>query len=293
MTTPSINANNHPASDMVNTVVARAHIRKMRGGAQSHLIEGADGFFYVVKFRNNPQHRRVLVNEFISSCLLRKLNIATPDIALIEVRPSLIESSPQLCIELASHTMPVEAGLHFGSKCPVDPNTVAIYDFLPDALLDKVNNCADFRGVMIFDKWVSNMDPRQTIFCRTAHRTSLNIAGSCSRPYRAFMIDNGFAFDGSRWQFINSTVQGLYSRRQVYLCVSGLASFQPWLDRIIRFPEPLLQKIFEAIPTQWLDGDGADLTRLFRALTLRRNMVATLVEACAQAPLSPFPNWCH
>ena len=33
-------------------------IRKLRVGAQAHLMECDDGRFYVVKFRNNPQHRR-------------------------------------------------------------------------------------------------------------------------------------------------------------------------------------------------------------------------------------------
>ena len=46
-------------------------LRKMRGGAQSHLIECADGHAYVVKFTNNPQHRRVLPNEWIAGEFLR------------------------------------------------------------------------------------------------------------------------------------------------------------------------------------------------------------------------------
>ena len=46
-------------------------IRKMRGGAQAHLIEADDGNFYVVKFRNNPQHRRILVNEWLGGSFLR------------------------------------------------------------------------------------------------------------------------------------------------------------------------------------------------------------------------------
>jgi hypothetical protein len=37
-------------------------IRRMRGGAQSHLMRSSDGHYYVVKFQNNPQHRRVLLN---------------------------------------------------------------------------------------------------------------------------------------------------------------------------------------------------------------------------------------
>src|ERR1039458_10482114 len=54
-------------------LTAIRHIRKMRGGAQSHLMEADDGQWYVVKFRNNPQHHRVLVNELLASRLLAYL----------------------------------------------------------------------------------------------------------------------------------------------------------------------------------------------------------------------------
>jgi len=50
----------------------------MRGGAQSHLIQASDGLYYIVKFRNNPQHRRILVNELIASKILAYLQIASP-----------------------------------------------------------------------------------------------------------------------------------------------------------------------------------------------------------------------
>ena len=60
-------------------VDARRLIRKMRGGAQAHLIRAADGDHYVVKFLNNPQHRRILVNEWIASVFLRYLGISTPE----------------------------------------------------------------------------------------------------------------------------------------------------------------------------------------------------------------------
>jgi hypothetical protein len=43
-------------------VIAIQQIRRMRGGAQSHLMLASDNNLYVVKFRNNPQHERVLAN---------------------------------------------------------------------------------------------------------------------------------------------------------------------------------------------------------------------------------------
>jgi hypothetical protein len=46
-------------------IQAVQHVRKMRGGAQSHLMRASDGHYYVVKFQNNPQHLRVLANELL------------------------------------------------------------------------------------------------------------------------------------------------------------------------------------------------------------------------------------
>ena len=50
-------------------VLAVQAIRRMRGGAQSQLMLGADGKLWVVKFQNNPQHIRVLANELIATRL--------------------------------------------------------------------------------------------------------------------------------------------------------------------------------------------------------------------------------
>ena len=47
----------------------------MRGGAQSHLMRCADGHYYVVKFQNNPQHRRILVNELLGTRLASRLGL--------------------------------------------------------------------------------------------------------------------------------------------------------------------------------------------------------------------------
>ena len=68
-------------------VNARRLIRKMRGGAQAHLIECEDGNHYVVKFRNNPQHRRILVNEWISSVFLQYLQLSAPPAAIVNITP--------------------------------------------------------------------------------------------------------------------------------------------------------------------------------------------------------------
>jgi hypothetical protein len=55
------------------TVNAVQEVRRMRGGAQSHLMRASDGHLYVVKFQDNPQHTRSLVNELLATRLAHKI----------------------------------------------------------------------------------------------------------------------------------------------------------------------------------------------------------------------------
>ena len=64
-------------------ILAVQHIRRMRGGAQGQLMLGADGHVYVVKFQNNPQHTRVLANEFLASRLALAAGLSVPDVVLM------------------------------------------------------------------------------------------------------------------------------------------------------------------------------------------------------------------
>ena len=59
-------------------VTAVQHVRRMRGGAQGHLMRCSDGKFYVVKFRNNPQHLRVLANELLATRLAEGAELPVP-----------------------------------------------------------------------------------------------------------------------------------------------------------------------------------------------------------------------
>src|SRR5258708_27328612 len=112
-------------------VLARSFLRRMRGGAQAHLIEAQDGFHYVVKFRQTPQHRRILVNEWVASVLLDYLEIAQPVTRVIEITADFLAANPDIYIQLGTHRLPVQPGWHFGSRFPGNPITQAVYDILP------------------------------------------------------------------------------------------------------------------------------------------------------------------
>jgi hypothetical protein len=274
-------------------VDARRLIRKMRGGAQAHLIEAADGHHYVVKFLNNPQHRRILVNEWVASVFLRYLGISTPDAAIVRVGQAFLDENPEAGIQLGSHLQPIEPGWHFGSRFPGDPRHLAVYDFLPDTLLAQVENRAEFLGTLAFDQWMGNADSRQAIFFRARLREWLPAFEA--HPQRlgfvAQMVDHGFVFDGPHWRFQDSPLQGLYFRPLVYKGVRGLDDFQPWLDRIVHFPEEVMDQAVRQLPAAWMERDEDALMKLLERLLRRRKRVPELVEACRRGRVNLFPEW--
>jgi hypothetical protein len=267
-------------------------IRKMRGGAQAHLLQADDGGFWVVKFLQNPQHRRILVNEWISSVFLRFLQISQPETALIEVSEEFLRENPEVYIQLGSQRLPVGPGRHFASRFPGDPSVTAVYDFIPDALLRKVDNLAHFLGVLVFDKWMGNADARQSIFFRARVRDwSAASAGSGRAGFVAQMMDHGFVMNGPHWDFVDSPLQGLYFRPLVYESVRSLNAFQPWLDQVRHFPEEVMDMAYKQVPRQWVQGEETEFEALFEKLLRRRKRVEHLLEDCHTARINHFPNW--
>ena len=263
----------------------------MRGGAQSHLLEADDSHWYVVKFRNNPQHRRILVNELLSATFLDYLKIAVPEIALIHISPAFLAANPEVHLTLGTRRMAVEPGWHFGSRYPGDPARTAVYDFLPDALLPQVVNLEDFRAILVFDKWTGNADGRQSVFYRAMVRRGES-TGAGGRPgFVARMIDHGFTFNGPNWDFPESPLQGLYARRLVYDPVRGLDDFQPWLDQVMHFPEEVIDQAWKRIPPDWIEGEEDALEQMLERLFERRRRLPELIAACREARANPFPNW--
>jgi hypothetical protein len=274
-------------------IQARRMVRRMRGGAQAHLLEASDGHFYVVKFLGNPQHRRVLTNEMVAGTILGYLQISSPETALIEVTREFLQANPDVYFKLGSRHVEVNPGWHFASRYPGDPGMVSVYDFVPDSLLDQVNNISDFLGCMVFDKWVGNADGRQSIFLRApladwfperkVHPQKLG--------FLTLMIDHGFVFNGPHWEFVDAPAYGLYLRKLVYDGVTGWRSFEPWLTRVENFPDDVLDRAMRSIPPEWIVGEEGALEKLLELLMTRRTKVRRLIEDVRNSNVNPFSNW--
>jgi len=262
--------------------LALEHIRRMRGGAQAHMMRCDDGHYYIVKFQNNPQHLRILANEMLGTSLARRLGLPTAPVAVVEVRRELIEATADLAIQLGMGRTPCRPGLQFGSRFPGDPAEMTVHDYLPDEQLRTVENLNDFVGMLVFDKWTCNTNGRQAIFFMEPGRSQ----------YQAWMIDQGFCFNAQNWDFPDAPLRGLYARHRVYESVRGVETFEPWLERLEkRINETVLDELHKEIPPEWYNFDIEALFGLLERLNRRRKQVREWILAAKDSYRQPFPNW--
>ena len=263
-------------------VVAVQAIRRMRGGAQSQLMLGADGKLWVVKFQNNPQHIRVLANELIATRLAAAVGLPVPASDVVEVSEWLVRNSPGMQVDPVKGGPELcKAGLQFGSQFVGGLMPGQVMDYLPEQQLEEVRNLEDFAGMLCIDKWTGNCNGRQAVFERKGRE----------RKYRATFIDQGYCFNAGEWDFPDSPLRGVYARNIVYARVTGWKSFEPWLSRVEQMPGETLWGIAEAVPPEWYGGDTATIERLVETMLKRRSRVRELIEAFRNSDREPFPKW--
>jgi hypothetical protein len=262
-------------------VLAVQHIRRMRGGAQGQLMLGADGHIYVVKFQNNPQHLRVLANDFLASRLAVAAGLTAPEVDLIDVSNWLIDNTPELVIDMGSTRVPCQPGLQFGSRFVGGLMPGQVVDYLPEEQLAEVRNLAEFAGMLALDKWTGNGNGRQAVFCRKQRE----------RRYRAVFIDYGYCFGAGAWSFEDVPLRGVYYRNDVYRGISGWPSFEPWLTRFETLSADTVWAAANEVPPEWYGGDLSEMEALVEKLLGRRSCIRPLIEAFGNSDRRPFPNW--
>jgi hypothetical protein len=241
----------------------------------------SDGNYYVVKFRNNPQHLRVLANEMLATRLAERVGLPVPVTEAVGVDEWLVDHTPELSIQLAHNTIRCEAGLQFGSRYVVSPMEGQVWDYIPVEMLPRVRNLEAFAGMLVLDKWTGNANGRQAAFWRKSRE----------RLYTASFIDQGYCFNAGEWTFPDYPLRGVYARNEVYAGVRGWESFEPWLSRIEKMDEGVVWSVVNEIPPEWYGSAWEELEKLARALIERRDLVRGLIEIFRISPRRPFAGW--
>lgn len=189
-----------------------------------------------------------------------ELGIAVPPVAAIEVTAELLEQSPDARLMMGTRSLDYAAGTWSGSRYVVaDPGQDAVYDFLPDSLIPRVSNVAQFAAVLVADKWLCNQDSRQCVF----HRAGDGFA--------AAMVDHGYCFGGPRWDWCDAPILGLYSRPIVY----ADADFGLALEAVRRMRPAVIRAIVRDACATF----GADPRSLAETIADRRKLTPKLLQA--------------
>ena len=257
-------------------IKAIRHVSRLRGGSQAQVMLAEDGAKFVIKFQNNPQHNRVLANEYLACRLARMIGLSVPEPVIIDVDEQTIREQ-QITFTLAGRTVAPHPGPQFGSRMVTAD---LVFDFLPRTMLSRVRNISEFAGMLAFDKWTGNADGRQAVFYK----------GTRHRKYLTSFIDFGYCFNAGEWTFPDSPLRGTYALNGVYQHVRSMSDFAPWLERIEDFSPRELERIAGEIPCEWY-GEWPDLQNLLQRLLERRRNVRQLIEDFRLCSRSPFPNW--
>ena len=278
----SVQTEIHADRSNCQKVKAVEQVRRMRGGSQSHLMRCSDDNYYVVKFQNNPQHRRILVNELLGSRLAEMMGLPTTPSAVIQVTERLIDATNELVMELPRYRVPCSSGKNFGSRYFGNPRDLLTRDVIPSEELRRIDNFNDLMGMVVFDKWTCNCDGRQLVFLLQENG-----------KYAMACIDQGFCFNQGEWNFPDSPLRGLHRNKTIYRDhVRSLDDFEPWLGRVEReFTIDVLHEAARGIPTEWYDNDSKALDSLLAKLDRRRRAIRELLRlSCVRLPLI-FPYW--
>jgi HipA-like kinase len=253
----------------------------MQGGAQGHLMLGADGNAYVVKFQNNPQHMRVLANEFLASRIAKAAGLTAPESELVEVTKWLVDNTSELEVDLGRSRVKCKPGLQFGSRFVGGLMPGQVVDYLPEEKLIEVTNLAEFAGILALDKWTGNCNGRQAVFTRKQRE----------RRYRAVFIDFGYCFHAGDWEFEDAPLRGVYYRNAVYQTIRGWESFEPWLTRMETMAAETIWAAAGEVPPEWYGGDLSEMEALVEKLLARRSRIRELIDDFGRSDRMPFPKW--
>lgn len=219
----------------LRTIEATRYVTPLReGGSLPALVEASDDGLYVLKFHGAGQGPKALVAEIVAGELARALDLAVPELTLVELDPTLALAEPDQEIQ---DLLDASAGLNLG------------VDFLPGAMpfgpaagpAPTPELAAD---VVWFDALVTNVD-------RTARNTNLLLWHG-----RLWLIDHGAAL---YFHHAPERVVG-HERRpfeaiEEHVLLPFAGSIADADARLApRVTEALLRDVVTAVPESWLGG---------------------------------------
>lgn len=232
----------------------------------------------LIKFAENSQDVRVLVNEGVAGQLGRDMGLPCPAPMVVFVSEKFLELNRARLPE--AYRDQVQPGLHLGLA-----GVSGTYDNPPQSLILQATNVTDIAGTIVFDVWCRNHDRNNP--------GNFLIQGTGTSSIRFIPIDQGYCFGQPQWDVtITQTVSDIQPQAcfMPEMCqrIESFDDFQPWLERVafIATTAHELEDAVNSVPGQW----GISLPErnaLVEFLKQRAPQVGDLLRAHRDH----FPNW--
>jgi hypothetical protein len=220
-------------------VPAASFLYKLCGSSQPSILQGEDGAFYVVKFRGFPGHQS-LINEVIGTELIRCMGLPAPDWAPIAISSDFIERNQGLWFCADGSPIKPLPGLHFGSRLIEAAEEQRTYQMIPHAWIDRIENRADFLGMLVLDLWANNCDRRQAVFLSDG-RDRLH----------AYFIDNDFMFGGKFGFERTCPRRAMVYDLDIYRGLWDVQTVKKWAHLADGIGENAIRRIVKSVPDEW------------------------------------------
>ncbi len=218
-------------------VTATRYVTPLReGGSLPGLVEADDDGLYVVKFHGAGQGPRALVAEWLAGELARAIGLPVPDLAFVEVDPSLGDAEPD---EEIHDLVRASGGRNLG------------LDFLPGAL--SFNPAAHPQVDPAFAADVVWLDGLVTNPDRTVANPNLLLWHG-----RIWLIDHGAAlYIHHTWRDPDAHARRPFERLRDHVLLPFAGSIEEADARLTgRIDGDLIAGLVAAIPDAWLPDDA-------------------------------------
>jgi hypothetical protein len=231
------------------------------GGSQPHVLGASDGNDYLVKFKNNPQGTRVLVNEYVVNELISKLGFEGGRGQIVSADAFFLSNQPNL--------KNLDAGLQFAS--PYHQH----HDNFSDTLLDRMKNRDKLPQVPILDTFICNVD-------RASGNLLIVFDDPTKLDCRFVLIDHGHAFGGPDWD--EHKLKTLQNSTNSFANIINLSNiprkmgvFEPFLLQLEALTPEDIEAIINTVPIDW-GLHSADRKALLDFLVARKASVRQIIS---------------
>lgn len=227
----------------------------------------------VVKFLQNPQGPKAIVNELVGFGVARHLGLEYPQIGIVEVNASALPDNGTLTISFDDEPYTYKPGLHFYSKLLSSAADLTVFNFDSMAL----QNPNMLAGIVVLDLLLGNFDRKPNNSNLLLHREDrLSIK----------LIDLSMAFGSMIWEandLRNPLLPPVDQRIPYAGDISMLLKhirrddFDPYLARLDSLNTTVLESIVNQIPQSW-GTNGAERDALLEYLKQRVDALPSYIQ---------------